>query len=446
MRLYKPGKQLTPSQPTMWKNWAELEKVVPQQIVRARNAEQIHQAVLDARRQGRRIRPIGSGHSFTGTAVAPDIQLDLSLYSGLVEMDLEQKRVTLRAGTKLWQIPGILRPYGLAMQNLGDIDRQSILGAISTSTHGTGLSYGGLASQITRLKLITGTGDTVIADESDPELLDALRVSLGAYGVVTEVTLQLVDEFDLCVSERLDGFTQTLTDWRRLCTESDHYEFFWFGQSDQVISKTSERRPVHPHAESRLERFKQFFTAEVMENTVLQAVCSVGKTFPSSAGTLNKLATKLGVGATRTKHWSQGFVSPRRVKFSEMEYAVSFDSAPEVLEKISRLHHGKQATTFPMEIRAAAADTGWLATNFGRETAYIAVHQYYKQDHRAYFRVIEEIFNEANGRPHWGKLHTLTANEFKKLYPRWEQSMELRDTFDPDRIFENDYLKQVMGE
>jgi FAD-linked oxidoreductase len=430
----------------VWRNWCGNERVTPRQVLRPESDAEIIQAVVNAYASGRRVKAIGSGHSFTGAAVAPDVQIDLSDYTGVVGIDREKKQVTLRSGTKLWQIPALLKPLGLAMQNLGDINRQSILGAISTSTHGTGLKFASLSSQIAGFTIITGTGETLRVGADEPELLDALRVSVGAYGIVTEITLQLVDDFDLHIIEGVDSFSHVVSAWRSLCESHDHFEFFWFGHSDQVVTKTSER--LHPHELPRSPggTTKEFVSDEIIGNAAFAAVCQVGRFASKTIPALNKISTSGWGKSDRVKHWAEGFASPRRVRFRESEFAVPFDAVPEILTELQHyfLNDGGRAT-FPVEVRAAAADTGWLATNYGRETAYIAIHQHISTDHRAYFAHAQELFTRFGGRPHWGKMHTLDARDLSQLYPRWTDAMKLRDDLDPKRVFENRYIRQIFG-
>lgn len=429
-----------------WTNWARTASCTPREVLTPGTRTELVDAVGRAVREGRRLRPIGSGHSFTAVAAAPDVQLDLSRWTGVVSTDLDAKQVTLRSGTRLWQVPGLLAPTGLAMANLGDIDRQSIAGAVSTSTHGTGLGFGGLSGQVVGLTLLTGTGDEVRVDASDPDLLDAMRVSLGALGVITEVTLQLVDAFDLHTVERVEPWADVTGLWRRRVVTHDHLEFFWFGHSDEVITRTTSRhapgsRPRTPHRPVR-----GILNDQVLGNGLFAAVCRLGAWAPRTVPALNRLTTRAWGAKDVTGASHDVFAHQRRVRFAEMEYAVGLDDVPEVLGEIRTLfRRDGWAVTFPIEVRASAPDTAWLATNHARETGYIAVHQHVSTDYRPLFAAIERIFAAANGRPHWGKLHTLGAAELSGLYPRFADFQRLRDTCDPNRVFTNDHLEHVLG-
>lgn len=432
---------------TTWKNWSKSVTARPRSVVRPWTLPALEHTVEAAIDDGRRIKAIGSGHSFTDIAVADDVQLDLSKYSGIVALDLARQQVTLRSGTKLWQIPELLADTGLALQNLGDITQQSIAGAIATSTHGTGLAFGGLASQVVGVELLTGTGETLTVSTSrNPELLDALRVTLGAYGIITTVTLQLVPEYDLHTVEGRQPLSSIFQNWHDLNTSNDHFEFFWFGHDDHVLAKTSQRIPVQNQSDAARIPLTSRLAEEVVTNVGLSAVCQLGRWQPSWVPWLNRVATRAWGSADRRAHWSHAFNSSRRVRFNEMEYALAFDDIPEIVKELRSLfRRGQLSSTFPLEVRAAAPDTAWLGSNYGRRTGYIAVHQHFSQDHREYFRRIEPIFVAAGGRPHWGKLHTLDAADLADVYPHWSGSLALRDQLDPHGIFSNPYLSRVLG-
>lgn len=430
-----------------WSTWSQLVTCHPAQVEAPWTHAALERVVLAAIEQSRRIKAIGSGHSFTDIAVAQDLQLDLTNYSGVERLDQERQQVTLRSGTKLWQLPKLLADSGLAMENLGDINQQSIAGAISTSTHGTGVAFGGLGSQVVGLELLTGRGETLnVSTTQHPELLDALRVTLGAFGVITAVTLQLVPEYDLHTIESAACLDSIMRNWDALNTANDHFEFFWFGHDDYAITKTSNRVESTPRNSTVAQRIKDQLVSELISNVGLSAVCQIGRRKPNWVPKLNRLSTRAWGSAQRLQHWSTAFNSPRRVRFNEMEYAVPYDDIPEIVAELRQVFRRADiSSTFPLEIRATAPDTAWLASSHGRKTGYIAVHQHIGQDHRRYFGRIEPILKAAGGRPHWGKLHTLTATDLAELYPRWASVLELRDHLDPNRLFTNPYLDRVLG-
>lgn len=428
-------------------NWSRLVTFVPEEVATPWTVPALADAVGAAVDRKRCVKAIGSAHSFTDIADTDGLQLDLSNYTGLVELSLQRQQATLRSGTRLWQIPSLLADTGLALENLGDIHQQSIAGAISTGTHGTGLAFGGLGSQVVGLDLLTGRGEPLhVSADANPELLDLLRVGLGAFGIITAVTLQLVPEYDLHTVEAPASLDAILHHWDELNSRHDHFEFFWFGHDDTAMTKTSNRIAPTRSTLSLVQRAKRQLADEVVTNLGLGTVCQLGRAKPSLIPTLNRISTKVWGSTERTAHWSTAFASMRRVRFNEMEYALPYDDIPEILTELRRLFRRADiSSTFPLEIRTAAPETAWLAPNHARKTGYIAVHQHIGQDHRAYFDRIEPIFKAAGGRPHWGKLHTLGAADMADRYPNWSAMVALRDQLDPDRNFTNDYLKHVLG-
>lgn len=430
---------------TAWTNWSQNISATPVHRLPVGTTEALHDAVYTALSRQQRIKAIGAGHSFTAIAAADDVQLDLTNYTGLVAFDQHTGRATFRAGTRLWQLPALLATTGWALQNLGDINQQSLAGAISTSTHGTGTAFGGLASQVVGLQLITGTGQLVTATDTDtPELLSALRVGLGAFGILTTITLQLVPAYDLHTIEEPATLDWVLDNWHDLHNDHDHFEFFWFGHDTNVQTKRSQR---HPPTGATGPGWRRGLLDAVVTDGGLAALCQLGRLSPNRIPQLNRIATTVWGRSDTTAHWSTGFTSSRRVRFNEMEYAIPYADVPEVVAELRTVfQRGGIASTFPLEIRAAAPETSWLATNHERASGYIAVHQYFRQDYRQYFAALEPILQAAGGRPHWGKLHTMTADGLAVRYPKWEAVLALRDKYDPNRAFTNTYLAQVFGD
>ena len=420
--------------------------MLPAKVVTPVTEVELRHAVGDAVRAGRRIKAVGAGHSFTPIAVAEDVLIDLAAWTGLVAHDRERHRVTVRSGTRLWQLSSLLADLGLAMTNLGDVDRQSIAGAIATGTHGTGAAYGSLSSQVVGLSMINGVGEDVVVTEDDPELLNACRVSLGALGIVTDVTLQCEPAFDLHIREQHVPFSQVVARWPQCRTCVDHFEFYWFGHSDKVITKsiTREAEPgPRPGAQQRLGRW---VTAELVDNATFGLLCEVGRLAPSTVPALNRLATRAWAPTNRRDRSDRVFTSSRRVRFQEMEYGFAVDAVPAVLQDLRRLFvDGGQRVTFPVEVRVAAAEGGWLSMAHARPTGYVAVHQYAREDPDDYFAAVEELFVSHGGRPHWGKQHTRSAADLADCYPRMADFVAMRDRCDPERRFANPYLERVLG-
>ncbi|MGH1526128.1 D-arabinono-1,4-lactone oxidase [Leifsonia sp. L25] len=430
----------------MWRNWGRTESIRPQRVERPRDAEAVQRAVAAAAKQGMRVKAVGAGHSFTGIAAAPGVLLDLEDVSGVLDVDLERGRVRLAAGTHLHQLPRLLRPYGLALENMGDIDRQTIAGATSTGTHGTGGSFGGLATQIVAVTLVTGSGELLtVSEEQNADLLPAVRLGLGALGVIVDVTLQCVPAYLLKAVERPEPLQQVLDSYLERSAREDHFEFYWFPHTETGLTKTNTRLPLtEPRAP--LSAPGRWMDDELLANGVYRGVCAVGTVLPGIIPPFSRLAQKLTGNRDFTDHSARVFVTNRTVRFREMEYALPREAVPGALAEVKALIERKGwRISFPIEVRSAAADDNWLSTAYGRDSGYIAVHRYYREDPTEYFTAVEEIMNAHDGRPHWGKLHYRDAGSLRAAYPRFDEFLAARDRLDPGRRFENAYLRRVLG-
>lgn len=430
----------------LWRNWSRTEAVRPLRVERPATTGAVQRAVATAAASGLRIKPVGAGHSFTGIAVAPGVQLDLTDLSGVVDADVATGRVTLAAGTRLHQLPGLLAPYGLAMPNMGDVDRQTIAGATSTGTHGTGLRFGGLATQIVAATLVTGTGELITVSETvHPELLPAVRVGLGALGVLVDVTLQLVPRFVLHAVERPEPFDEVLDGWLDRVSDADHFEFYWFPHTDTALTKTNTRLPGDA-VRTPLGRVSRWVDDELLANGVYRAICGLGRVAPGTTPFFARQVDKVTGNRDFTDFSPTVFTSHRAVRFREMEYAVPLEATPGAIRAVRALIERKGwRISFPIEVRAAASDENWLSTAYGRNTGYVAVHRYFREDPREYFTAVEDIMRGFGGRPHWGKMHTQTAETLRELYPRFDDFLRVRDELDPERRFSNPYLDRVLG-
>jgi FAD-linked oxidoreductase len=409
------------------------------------DADQVREVVAGASARRTRVKAVGSGHSFSGIAVADGVQLDLSRLAGLVAVDAERKRVTFGAGTPLHAIPALLAPHGLAMANLGDIDRQTLAGATATGTHGTGARFGGLSTQIVGLTLVTGTGEVRTITDAEPQLLAAAALSLGALGVVVDITLQCVPAFALHAVERPERIDEVVASFADNVARHDHYEFYWFPHTDLATTKTNTRLPADtpPEGPGRLRRL---LDDELISNYLFGLLCGVGAVVPAAVAPIMRTAGVLLSARELTAASHAVFTSARRVRFREMEYAIGLAAVPDALAEVRALISRKgYRVSFPIEVRAAAADDLMLSTACGRDTGYLAVHRYHRDRPDDYFADVEAIMVAHGGRPHWGKMHTRDADYLRGVYPRFDEFLAVREKFDPDRIFANRCLDTVLG-
>ncbi|HWU46694.1 MAG TPA: D-arabinono-1,4-lactone oxidase [Humibacter sp.] len=430
----------------LWRNWGRSVAITPMRVERPADAAAVQRAVIAASSHGLTVKAVGAGHSFSPIALAPDVQLDLERLTGIVEVDREQGRVRLRAGTRLHRLPHLLAPYGLALENLGDIDRQTLAGATSTGTHGTGGRFGGLATQIVALTLVSGDGELLTINETEnAELLPAARLGLGALGVLVDITLQCVPAFVLHALERPEPLEQVIDAYLQRSATEDHFEFYWFPHTATALTKTNTRLPAdaerHP-----LSAAGRWVDDELLANGVYRLVCAAGTAAGGVIPPFSRLAQRLTGNREFTDDSHRVFVSNRGVRFREMEYALPRAAVPEALRAVRALIDARGwRISFPVEVRSAAADDNWMSTAYGRQTGYIAVHRYHREDPTEYFAAVESIMLEHDGRPHWGKMHSRSAAGLRSAYPRFDDFIAARDRLDPNRVFANPYLTTVLG-
>jgi L-gulono-1,4-lactone dehydrogenase len=431
---------------TTWTNWAGTVTAHPAAVEQPATIAELQQVVGAAAASGRRVKPIGAGHSFTAIGQTDGVQLRLDRLAGILRADRETGLVTVLAGTRLHELNDVLWRLGLSMSNLGDIDVQTISGAISTGTHGTGVKLGGLATQVRALQLVLADGSLLDCDASEnPDVFAAARVGLGALGVIATVTLQCEPAFALAAAEAPADLDDVLADLDLNVDANDHYEFYWFPHTRRALTKRNNR--VLPGTELRpVGRLRRYVDDEFLANTVFDAVNKLTTRRPGVIPKVNAVTARALGARDYIDRSYRVFASPRRVRFREMEYAVPRSAVPHVLAEIEAyLARSGEQIAFPVEVRFAAADDIWLSTATGRETGYVAVHQYARRDHESYFRAVEAIGIDVGGRPHWGKLHFRAAAALRDSYPRLDDFASVRDKLDPDRRFGNDYLTQVLG-
>jgi L-gulono-1,4-lactone dehydrogenase len=431
-----------------WQNWAGTASAEPARRYWPRTLSAITDAVKDSAAAGLTVRALGSGHSFTSTAATNGTALDLSGWTGVVSADAGTGLVTVRSGTTVRELNAALDVLGLAMPNLGDIDAQTISGAISTGTHGTGAGLGGLATFVEGLELVLADGSVVTCSAAErPELFAAARVGLGAFGIISTVTLRCVPSFTLAADEQPLPLEEVTERFGEFATENDHFEFYWFPYGRNALVKRNNRvTDGAAAAPPPMPAWRRFWEYEVMENAAFGSLCRTGRTVPALIKPLNQLAAATLSKRSYSAPSHHVFVTPRRVRFVESEYAVPRESLLDVLAELrAAVPRLGTAVMFPVEVRVAAADDVWLSTAHGRDSGYIAIHQYVGLPYQEYFRTFESIAASAGGRPHWGKLHTLAAGRLAELYPRFADVLRVRDEMDPEGRFTNPYLAQVLG-
>jgi L-gulono-1,4-lactone dehydrogenase len=426
-----------------WRNWSGELGCGPVRIEQPVNTTEVVAAVRRAAAEGRRVRPVGAGHSFTPLAVTDDVMLDLSLMDALVHVDREGCRVRVQAGIRLGVLAEQLVRRGLAFENLGDIDVQTLAGAMATATHGTGAELGNLSSQVEAIELVDGGGEVheLTADDGDRFL--AARVSLGALGIVTEVTLRVLPAYSLRGEDRVEPLDPVLDGFHERAAAHRHFEAYAFPYSDRALTRTNDVVPSAPRPRSATRTWLQ---DRLLTTYGLEAISRAGRRFPATIPRLNRLIANLGGSAPRIDHAHRIFASPRDVRFTEMELALPRDAAVgfvrEVLDLIER---ERFPVNFPIEIRTVAGDDALLSTAHDRDSCYVAVHNFVGLPSDRYFRAVWELAQRHDPRPHWGKRHPATSELLAARYPTWDRFARVRADLDPERRFANDHLARVLG-
>ncbi|MFI2762817.1 D-arabinono-1,4-lactone oxidase [Streptomyces echinatus] len=427
-----------------WRNWGGNVTARPARQIAPASVEELAAAVRRAREDGLKVKAVGTGHSFTSIAATDGVLIRPQLLTGIRKVDRESMTVTVDAGTPLKRLNAALAREGLSLTNMGDIMEQTVSGATSTGTHGTGRESASIAAQIKGLELVTADGSVLTCSEKEnPEVFAAARIGLGALGVVTAITFAVEPLFLLSAREEPMPLERVLAEFDQLWAENEHFEFYWFPHTGSTNTKRNNRSPG---PEQPVGRLAGWFEDEFLSNGVFQAAQWAGRAAPATIPAIARVSSKALSARTYTDIPYKVFTSPRRVRFLEMEYAVPRAALVETLRELrAMVDRSGLRVSFPVEVRTAPADDIALSTASGRDSAYIAVHMFRGTPYQAYFTAAERIFTAHEGRPHWGKVHTRDAEYLARVYPRFGEFTALRDRLDPERLFQNDYLRRVLG-
>jgi FAD/FMN-containing dehydrogenase len=485
-----------------WRNWAGNQSARPRRMASPRSAEEVAGEVRKAAADGLTVRMVGTGHSFTPAAVTDGVLLRPGALARVRSVDTAAGLATAEAGCPLRVLNAELLARGLSLANMGDIQVQTVAGAIQTGTHGTGRDIGGMAAQVAGLELVLADGTIVTCSAGSPDapapsgsspgsslapsghpaassgsspgpsgsvpsssvpapaspapapaasapaglppgLFDAARVGLGALGILTAVTFRVVPSFLLEAREEPMRWSEVISRLDELMSANEHFEFYWFPHTEGCLTKRNNRSAGPPRP---LPRTRYLLDDEFLSNTVFGATCRLGHLVPGVIKPVNALAGKALGSRTYVDAAYRVFTSPRRVRFKEQEYAIPRESLAAVLAEVRALFARRDwRISFPIEVRVTPGDDPWLSTAYRRDSAYIAIHVFHASPHEEYFRDVEAVMIAAGGRPHWGKMHTVGAEYLRQAYPKHGDFVALRDELDPERRFGNAYLAQVLG-
>jgi L-gulonolactone oxidase len=427
-----------------WHNWAGDQRCRPARMVSPGTLEELQAAVADAASAGLRIRVAGAGHSFSDVVLTDGALLSLERMRSVLDVDRESGAVRVQAGITIRELGVRLAREGLAMENLGDIDVQSIAGAIATATHGTGARLGNIATQVSELTLVLGDGSLArCSAEQDPDLFRAARVGLGSLGVVAEVTLRCVPAFTLHGVDAPAPLGDTLARFEEIALANDHFEFFVFPHADTALTRTNNRteRPARPRSSA-----SAYINDVLLNNHAFGLFCRAGRRAHGAIPRINRLVTRLAGRSERVESSAAIFASPRLVRFTEMEYALPRAHTVEAVRRVMAMIPERGfAVPFPIEVRTVAADDAMLSTAAGRDSGFVAVHMFQGMEWEPYFRAVEAIMEELEGRPHWGKRHFQTAERLRSRYEDWDRFAAVRARIDPHGVFANEWTERVLG-
>ncbi len=427
-----------------WRNWAGDQRCRPTRIETPASIEQIAETLARAAVAGLPVRVAGSGHSFSDIALTDGVQLRLDRLARVLDVDRSSGLVRVQAGITIRELNLRLAEQGLALENLGDVDSQTIAGAISTATHGTGARLPNISAQVSELTLVLADGSVLRCSERlDPETFRAARVSLGALGVLAEVTLRCVPAFTLRGVDAPRSLQDTLERFEELALGNDHFELFVFPHADVALTRTNNRTDSPPRPRGRLSAYANDI---LLTNHAFALFCLVGRRLPGQIPRINRLVTRLAGAGTRVDRSDRIFASPRLVRFTEMEYSLPRHLTPEAVRRVMALVADRRfAVPFPIEVRTVAPDDAHLSTAFGRDSGFLAVHMFEGMPWEPYFHAVEAVMDELGGRPHWGKRHFQTAHTLGPRYPEWDRFQAVRARLDPHGRFANAFTDRVLG-
>jgi FAD-linked oxidoreductase len=437
-----------------FRNWDETLECRPERFYRPESEEEVIEIVREASDAGVTERTFGAGHSWSPLVLTDDTLINLDKLDRIVSIDVERQRVTVQAGIRLKELNRILPKHGLGMRNLGSIGEQSIAGAISTATHGTGLRLGGLHTQIVGMNLITGSGQLLgISEGTDVELMAAARVGLGALGIITQVTIQCVPYYNLERKAQPLPFDEVLDRIDDLVNDNDRVRLYWFPYTDVIQVATMNRtdRPPTPR-----NRFKEWFTDVVVKRELMELLVETGYDLYQLPGLdvhidvvddVNRFSAKVGwVREEVVAAYDYVLNIPMPPEHQECEYAVPVEGVAEAVRLTRRIiEENDYHVNFPVEVRFVAADEAMLSPAYGRDICYVGAYTFGEEFARPLFERFEREMKKLGGRPHWGKHLTLSREEARRLYPMYDRFNEIRKELDPKGVFANAFIRDLFG-
>ncbi|WP_028934300.1 D-arabinono-1,4-lactone oxidase [Pseudonocardia spinosispora] len=419
----------------MWTNWSGGYQGRPSSTVRPLDEAGVRSAVRRAAERGQRVRPVGSGYSFSPLALTDDVALDLSALTGVVRVLGD--RVRVRAGTTLGELNSVLAGRDLALAALADVDAPTVAGAIATGTHGSMSGTGSLSAQVTGLRMVEGTGNVVEVSSAE---LDAARTGLGALGVITEVEFAVLPAFVLRASQARLPLDEALApdylDAHRWA------EFSVFPYAQDALARWADEVTEQPQPPSAMRSFER----RVVRSAAVGGGVALGRTVPRLVPTINRAATRFNGSGSVTDLAHRVLVARPIVRWDESEWALPREAlADGVHELLDAISDRGLDVGFPLEVRVGPAESGWLHPAHDRPTGWVAVHTATGTDPEPLVKLTADVLGAHGGRPHWGKRHPWTAAKVAEAYPKLTDFQQVRNRLDPNRLFTNPYLHKLLG-
>lgn len=431
------GETQAKSSKPRWQNWSANVSFEPDVLAVPRTLGELTETIS---RSAGQVRVVGSGHSFTSLAQTTDTLLSLEALPGeVLSIDVANSQATLNAGASLNRLSRALQEENLAFKNLGDIDVQSLAGATSTATHGTGSTLPCLSAEIAELGLITASGELLrIGATENAHLLPAAQVALGSLGVIVDATVNVRPAYKLHRKTFIKKLDATLAEAPSLWDRHRNYEFFYLPFCEYAFNIThdetdeADRRIGTSDDEAGLRDLRRL-------RTVLKRMS------PLRRAILNQVARRTATEDVVGTSWEL-LANERNSKFNEMEYHLPVDTALDAMAEVIAQVEANPDVYFPVECRRTAGDSAWLSPFQGADRISIAVHIGEGDDYQWLFDAVEPILQRYGGRPHWGKLHSMTANGLRSLYPDFDRFLEVRRELDPTGRFLNRHTAALWGE
>lgn len=425
-----------------WTNWAQNVKATPDYYHLPKSVSDIQDTVNSCRIRRATLRVTGAAHSFSAVAQPESDAMSLDHLQGLISYDNETMEARLWAGTYLYEAAPLLASVGMALENMGDIQQQTIAGAISTGTHGTGLAFGSLSDQVVAWTWVDGKGDVRHHRRADDDLSKALSLSLGMLGVLVDVTIRTVPLYSLQVTSYKRSLDGALAEWPTGLRDNRHLEWFYFPGTDTVQVKTTNSIPLVK--QSVQSKAVDFVKNGLVETAGFKAISEICRIKPEMSRKMTDFSAKSVPTGSKEGMYYEIFPSPRLVKFTETEYAIPLQRFEDcMMEMHDFLRAHPFFVHFPIECRVTAGEDAFLSPTQGEATAFLAFHMYKGMDDGPYFKWVHQLMATYGGRPHFGKMNNLTGEKMQKLYPNLDRFMAIREQCDPNGVFMTNYLQSI---